>query len=133
MGNRVSESEASSTALIDSKQYRYPEEGEGNRLLETVDSITGEQEQRQYNSAGSLLTQSTVSEPCNPLSTSSEDRRFEYNNDQRPTAVYDNGQLLAQYRYNAFGERIAKVVHSSTGATQGDVLSARWQSSNCRD
>ena len=83
-------------------------------MLDTIDSITGEQEQRQYNSAGSLLTQSTVSEPGNPLSVSSVDRRFEYNNDQRPTAVYDNGQLLAQYRYNAFGERIAKVVHSST-------------------
>lgn len=116
VGNRVSETAVSSGAMSDAKHYRYPEEGGGNRLLETIDSITGAQEQRQYNSAGSLITQSSVPDTNGVQAGESVTRRFEYNHQQRPTAVYDNGQLLARYRYNAFGERIAKVVHTSTGA-----------------
>lgn len=41
----------------------------------------------------------------------SSNRRIVYNAAKRPVAVYDNDQLIARYRYNSWGERIAKTVY----------------------
>src|SRR5690606_33133871 len=43
------------------------------------------------------------------------ERTFEYDAFRRMIRVSDSGRALAEYSYNAFGERIRKVVYSSSG------------------
>lgn len=41
--------------------------------------------------------------------------RFEYDSEAPPIRFYRDGVLVAEYRYNAFGERIKKIVHAPDG------------------
>ena len=42
------------------------------------------------------------------------EKRYEYDSAGRPTNLYVNDQLKAQYQYNAWGERICKTLITTT-------------------
>ena len=71
-----------------------------NRVLERTDA-NGRRTQYAYDAAG--------------RTTRIGDRELEYDAFGRTARILDNGQTLAEYSYNAFGERIRKVVHSGSG------------------
>ncbi len=85
LGNRTQTTENEVTT-----NYRYANYAEGNRLLSK-----NENQQYEYNAAGSPTKIGT--------------KTYEYDTDQRPTKLYINNQLKAEYTYNGFGERIKKV------------------------
>ena len=97
-GNRVSSSQVSSKGERTTRSYRYAQAGDGNRLIEDTDSVSGLTRRYRYDDKGS------------PVSTGQ--LRYEYNNDRRPTAVYRDDELIARYYYNSFGERTKKVTFS---------------------
>ncbi|MEE9322518.1 MAG: RHS repeat-associated core domain-containing protein [Granulosicoccus sp.] len=99
LGNRLSKTVSGPDDSEASEIYHYPAKGEGNRLLAITDAEGTETMQYEYNAQGS------------PLETK-DGLRFEYNHEQRPVRVYQYDTLLAEYRYNSFGERIAKVVYA---------------------
>lgn len=71
-----------------------------NRLLEKTDA-NGTRVQYTYDAAG--------------RTTRIGDRELEYDAFGRTARVLENGRTLAEYSYNAFGERIRKVVYSGSG------------------
>jgi RHS repeat-associated protein len=46
----------------------------------------------------------------NPLSSGA--RRYEYDTNGRVTKLFDHERLIAEYRYNFWGERVQKIVHA---------------------
>jgi RHS repeat-associated protein len=78
-----------------SHAYRY--EKNSNRLRSVTDE-TGTHNYR-YDEAG------------NPLQIASH--RFEYDSSGRVIELYDGQRLIAQYRYNFWGERAQKIVYSA--------------------
>ncbi len=49
----------------------------------------------------------------NPLTIG--ERRYEYDASGRPTRLFESGRLVAEYRYNFWGERVQKVLHENGG------------------
>jgi RHS repeat-associated protein len=100
------------------KAYRYDQSGnrvmaegenkthlalykdDSNRIVGQAEDIIGDLVE--HNAAGSP--------------TAIGDRRYEYNSQQRPTKLYIDDQLTAEYRYNSWGERIKKTVYSGNQA-----------------
>ena len=78
-------------------EFEYNENGKGNQLLAVHDVRSGWTTDYTYDSTGAALS-------------SGDGITYEYNVKQRPIKVYKNGQLLAKYWYNSFGERIKKTV-----------------------
>lgn len=72
-------------------RYRYAQRS--NRLVAVDDK------EYVYNEAG--------------LAISIGDRRYEYDSNGRPTRIYEGGELVAEYEYNFWGERVRKRVHST--------------------
>jgi len=108
-GNRTSSVATNSTGDKTESRYRYPEQGEGNRLLEILQESGSDQKQElvyDHNTSGSPTTVGTM--------------QFEYDVNQRPVKVYQGKQLLAEYAYNSFGERVRKI------AWQGDRKKTTW-------
>ncbi len=70
-------------------------EEESNRLVGVADSMVGDRVS--YNSSGSP--------------TIFGEREYKYNSEQRPLKLYIKGKLVAEYTYNARGERIKKTLH----------------------
>ena len=106
MGNRRASSVEGSDGALSATLYDYPERGQGNRLLgETTllgeegseDTPQQHEQSRRYSDSGAALQANGY--------------RYEYDSAQRPVKVYDDGELLAEYAYNGFGERIKKVVY----------------------
>lgn len=95
IGNRVQSTSSTSEAGHQQINYHFPEPGNGNRLLSDNDG------DYTYSSTG------------NPLSTPK--LTYQYDSNQRPIKVARDGQLLAEYSYNSFGERIKKIAYSSQG------------------
>lgn len=99
-GNRIASYEADVNKEPTEKEYIYSDSGSGNRLLSTTDVDSGEVSEFEYNNAGSALR-------------AGAEFTYEYNVKQRPIAVYKSGELLAEYRYNSFGERVQKTVYEN--------------------
>ncbi len=103
MGNRTEKQHTDQNGNTDTESYTYAKEGEGNRLISAgADTST---ETHRYNAAGSP--------------TRARELSYDYNRQQRPVKVYrtagnDGKELIAEYAYNRFGERIKKVVYSNT-------------------
>ncbi|MCG7950390.1 MAG: RHS domain-containing protein, partial [Candidatus Thiodiazotropha endolucinida] len=104
LGNRTQKQHTDPAGNTTTQENRYPDPGEGNRLLSQQN---GELESYQYNPAGSP---EQIGE-----------RYFEYDDQQRPVKLYrvdpehpDNKTLVAAYAYNRFGERIKKVVYTNS-------------------
>jgi len=97
-GNRTAKSVEQVDGALTVERYRYSVEGEGNRLLERRNEADGEDDSYRYTATGA------PTRARNGL-------RYEYNSEQRPVRVYENGSLLAEYAYNGFGERIRKVTY----------------------
>ena len=108
VGNRISRLEQHSDGAQIDQQYAFAiastGQGAGNRLVSLSDQNTGEVESRTYNSGG------TVQEG-NGLS-------YRYDTERRPTQVSRDGQVIARYAYNAFGERVRKEIVRDAGGTQ---------------
>ena len=100
VGNRIGQQHAADT-VTKTEQYHYAKEGEGNRLL-AIEKTNGKDEQATYH----------YNETGSPEQAG--DLRYSYNADQRPIQVYKADQLIAEYSYNGFGERIKKVVYSGS-------------------
>jgi len=96
-GNRTV---ASATGSINDHEsiLDYNPVAKGNRLEKTIHKNTGEDIVYRYNEAGS------------PISIG--DLRYHYNANQRPIKITRNGDVVAEYSYNSFGERIKKVTYS---------------------
>ena len=105
-GNRSASSVQGSDGSLSATLYDYPERGRGNRLLGET-TLLGEEESEQIpqQSEQSRLYSNSGA----PLQANGY--RYEYDSAQRPVRVFDNDQLLAEYAYNGFGERIKKVVY----------------------
>ncbi|MEW8179499.1 MAG: DUF2235 domain-containing protein, partial [Candidatus Thiodiazotropha endolucinida] len=102
LGNRTYKEHADQDGNITTQENRYPDPGEGNRLLSQEN---GESQAYHYNASGS------------PKQIG--ERRYEYDAQQRPIRLYrvdpddpENKTLVAEYAYNRFGERIKKVIYS---------------------
>lgn len=105
LGNRTHSAEVNNDGeILSANTYRYPEEGDGNRLLEEFDSLTGQSTSTNYDLIGAPLARHGI-----------ESVEYEYNEDGRPIRVLKNSQLIAEYAYNSFGERIRKTRHTSSG------------------
>jgi RHS repeat-associated protein len=89
--NSVGTSEGATDGRKSSSQ-RFEYEQGTNRLL-AVDDV-----QYEYDAAG------------NPVRIGA--RRYEYDTAGRPTRLYEGKHLIAEYRYNFWGERIQKTVHA---------------------
>ena len=98
VGNRTSRRVREAGELSEEEIYRYAESGEGNRLLERIDTVAGVSQPYTYNATGSPVQRGQL--------------RYEYDAKEQLTALYSDEQLLARYAYNGFGERIKKVVYS---------------------
>ena len=106
LGNRTQKLHATKEGNILNDNYQYPEKTKGNRLtassIDNMYELADQSKQYTYNQNGSPTTTDEFS--------------YEYNSDQRPIKVYKTGdgnkQLLAEYAYNTFGERIKKTVYS---------------------
>ncbi|MCF6189490.1 MAG: hypothetical protein L3J51_03340 [Cocleimonas sp.] len=100
LGNRISETHENNNNKI-TNTYQYPKEGQGNRIISTSNKTT--EIKHQYNEHGS------------PVNTTGF--IYIYNADQRPIRVYkkeaDRKIEVAQYSYNAFGERVKKTTYSN--------------------
>ena len=96
-GNRTSAS-AQTTNDYQISTLDYPGVAGGNRLQSWTDQQTGDEITYSYNDAGSPVAIGNLS--------------YTYNANQRPVEVRRDGTLIAQYRYNNFGERIKKVTYS---------------------
>ncbi len=79
------------------ESLHYASKGKGSRLLKT------DRGDYHYTSSGATLQ--------------SPEFRFVYNSDQRPTHVYKADQLIAEYGYNSFGERVKKIVYEGGSRT----------------
>ncbi len=99
LGNRVLSEVRSNNELIEQTYLSYAEPGQGNRLLETTNSVSGLSESYTYDTAGSPIVRGTLTTV--------------YDSERRPVRIARDGKLLAEYAYNGFGERIKKVVYSA--------------------
>ncbi|MBL4674161.1 MAG: RHS domain-containing protein, partial [Arenicella sp.] len=79
-------------------QYSYAEESSGNQLKQAGDA------NYRFNQEGSTLS----------VASNLGAKRYEYNSEQRPTKLFIDGQLAAEYQYNGFGERIKKISYSGS-------------------
>ncbi|MEW8584215.1 MAG: RHS repeat-associated core domain-containing protein, partial [Candidatus Thiodiazotropha sp.] len=102
LGNRTYKEHADQDGNLTTQENRYPDPGEGNRLL---NQENGESQAYRYNASGS------------PKQIG--ERHYEYDAHQRPVRLYqvdshdpENKTLVAEYAYNRFGERIKKVTYS---------------------
>jgi len=96
-GNRTSIS-AQASSDDHASTLAYPGFAAGNQLQSWTDQQTGEEISYRYNDAGSPVAIGNLS--------------YTYNTNQRPIEVRRDGELIAEYRYNNFGERIKKVSYS---------------------
>ena len=100
VGNRISRLEQHSDGAQIDQQYEYATAstglGAGNQLMSLVDQNTGELLNQTYNSGGTLQEGNRLS--------------YRYDSERRPTHVYRDGQVIARYAYNAFGERVRKEI-----------------------
>jgi RHS repeat-associated protein len=94
VGNIVQSSHRVAPGQLDVNANTFLKNGEGNRLVASQGKATSH---NQFNNAGSLLSDGSIA--------------YQYNSEQRPLKVLQGGELLAEYSYNAFGERIKKVVY----------------------
>jgi len=125
------------TARIQQTTYRYQYDALGNRIARTVSSTPADQpdkasatqtEERKevvsdlqfndYQGEGNRLSTSNgqaiaYNEAGSPIEYPSKTgiRSYDYNAHQRPIRLYLDGELKAEYAYNAFGERIRKTVY----------------------
>jgi len=97
-GNRTSMTAASSYADHE-VTLNYSSVAKGNRLESGLDKKSGEVSAYRYNNAGSPIRYGELA--------------YEYNADQRPAKVFRKGEVIAEYRYNSFGERIKKISYSN--------------------
>ena len=96
-GNRTAVS-AQATNDDHESALDYSAVATGNRLESRIDEQSGEEIAYRYNAAGS------------PIAIG--DLNYTYNADQRPIEITRDGDIVAQYSYNTFGERIKKVTYS---------------------
>ena len=100
-GNRTRKRRWRAGELVVDEQCRFDEPGEGNRLLERTDVLTGQAERYDYGELGAPVTRGEL--------------RYVYDAKQQPVALYRGERLLARYAYNGFGERIKKVLYDAGG------------------
>ena len=98
-GNRTAVS-AQATNDDHESTLDYSAVATGNRLESRIDEQSGEEIAYRYNAAGS------------PIAIG--DLNYTYNADQRPIEITRDGDIVAQYSYNTFGERIKKVTYSQS-------------------
>ena len=112
VGNRTDKIHEDKDGKTTTESYTYPENSEGNRLtsLEKTPTPpltkgdTGGFKELKYNKNGSPKQ--------------SKGFTYEYNANQRPIKVFNADKvLLAEYRYNTFGERIKKIAYSNNQKT----------------
>ena len=101
VGNRT-QKQHTKNGETNTEQYTYTEKGQGNRL--TTVNTQGKQTRYAYHADGSTKTTGEL--------------RYEYNSKHRPIKVFKDKQLIAEYTYNRFGERIKKVVYTNTKKTK---------------
>lgn len=104
------EQTGSTDKVVDLAIDLYQYEDQSNRL-QSVRSGNNTQDNTQddaYNAQGS---------PTKIRYTS-----YEYNSRQRPIKVYQQGTLVAEYAYNAWGERVKKTVYQNNTATTTHYL-----------
>ncbi len=101
LGNRTASVRRDAKGTTAATLHTYPPAGEGNRLLQSVDTVSGLTTDYRYDAAGAPLTSGTLS--------------WRYDANRRPVEAWRDGKLVATYAYNAFGERVRKVVHSGPG------------------
>ena len=89
---------AQATADDHESTLDYSAVATGNRLESRIDEQSGEEIAYRYNAAGF------------PIAIG--DLNYTYNADQRPIEITRDGDIVAQYSYNTFGERIKKVTYS---------------------
>ena len=103
VGNRTQRVALMHNGEYEHTSYRYPEPGNGNRLLSEIHGELAEANAITYNSAGAA-TRGAVG------------FSYVYNAAQRPTQVHFNGELIAEYAYNGFGERVKKTRYTKQGS-----------------
>ncbi|MBC7414694.1 MAG: DUF2235 domain-containing protein, partial [Herminiimonas sp.] len=121
MASSVSASVTSSIPAARHARYFY--DGAGNRLL-AQQNFTDPADLRTNtvrvgyatasNRAITMGANRTATYDANGQPQQNGSRRYEWDAAGKLTAVVDNGQPLATYRYNAVGERIAKTVNGRT-------------------
>lgn len=97
--NRIASLEVDKNGLESELKYRYSEKGQGNQLLAVEDVRSGRVSDYEYDDAGAALKVGSQFS-------------YIYNTKQRPIEVYESGELVAEYRYNSFGERVWKTVYT---------------------
>ncbi|MCU7890391.1 MAG: RHS domain-containing protein, partial [Candidatus Thiodiazotropha sp. (ex Ustalcina ferruginea)] len=102
LGNRIRTDHTDPQGERSSDAYHYLPPGKGNRLSEKRSEKRNQAAIYQYNASGSP--------------TQAGDLHYAYNTDQRPSKVYrevdGRKQLIAEYGYNGFGERIKKISYA---------------------
>ncbi|HJV73491.1 MAG TPA: RHS repeat-associated core domain-containing protein [Noviherbaspirillum sp.] len=84
------------TRSVDTKLTRYALDARSNRILASYNG--GQAQPYAYNAAGSVTRVGAT--------------EYTWDSQQRLSKVSMDGKTLAEYQYNAFGERIKKVVHA---------------------
>lgn len=76
-------------------EFVYGSPGSGNRLQAIQDNLSSTIAPQEFNAAGSLYR-------------TGDGFSYEYSVKQRPVKVFKHGELIAEYEYNSFGERVKK-------------------------
>ena len=97
VGNRLSTRATRRDGSSRDERHRYAASGDGNRLLESVDEVSGRTTTYRHDGTGA------------PVAVGALDYTRDANG--RQLAVHRDGRLVATYAYNAFGERVRKVVY----------------------
>lgn len=117
------------SATLGRRHFTYRYDPAGNRLQKTVRStdllynteyVYLDANNRLQNRKASSQTGYQYDRAGNPLRIGA--RTYRYNDRNRPIEWRAQGQLRAQYGYNAWGERVSKVVHRNGKRTHSYFL-----------
>jgi RHS repeat-associated protein len=140
-GNRTAQTAQSAAGEALTQHYRY---APGSNRLSAIESgddavadraeagIVGAAEPAQlhraawmYRDSGAPLAQLLLARPAGagPQALRRAARRIVYGSGDRPLAVYEGQRLVASYRYNSQGERIARTTYGQQGQPGRSVYS----------
>ena len=100
-GNRLSAGEVGVDGTLRGTHYRYGPDGEGNRLSERRDALTGQLDLYRHDEGGAPFEIGAL--------------RYTYDAGQRPLTVHRGDTPVAAYAYDALGERVRKTVYGEDG------------------
>ena len=104
LGNRTAREVVAANGTRERDAYTYAPPGSGNRLIGVRDTLGG-------------TDTVPVIDALGRTTETGDGTRHTYDAKGRPTRLHRDGRLVAEYAYNAFGERVSKTVHEPDGTS----------------